>query len=135
MRTSEQAAPEGPLPTQPLVSAACIVQKCVFVCGAHAFVQMQLSQKTEVYKHINRDFTGCITDVHHRPELALWLSTAIPCKSCSLCIGKWKCPFDNISAGQLLAKGVGDANAAAQDAALEALLAYLNASTEEQAAK
>lgn len=43
--------------------------------------------------------------------------------------------LNRISAGPLLAKGVGDANAAAQDAALEALLAYLNASTEEQAAK
>ena len=37
--------------------------------------------------------------------------------------------------GSMLAKGVGDANAAAQDAALEALLSYLNASDEAQAAK
>jgi len=38
-------------------------------------------------------------------------------------------------AGPLLAKGLGDANAACQDGALEAMLAYLAAGDEAQAAR
>ena len=73
-----------------------------------------------------------------------WTQRLVRCKLLSarysasnICVthGLATIDLDCAPAGPLLAKGVGDTNAAAQDAAIEALLAYLIAGSEVEAAR